>query len=332
MAGAAVLPRAAAHAQTGAAPLALLVAGPAGEQISRWGDACALALAPGFPGGPMIVPGPVGGLDGVTGANQLDALVEPDGKTAVILPGAALLAWLTGEQRVHFDPVRWVPVMAGCGSGVFVLRNGLAGGVAQLRAMAPLRLAVDGLQSNDLAALVGLARFGVKTAPVFGLHGRAAKVQAFQAGDVDAVFVCGEGVPEDVSVLAASGGVPVFCLGALQADGGWLPDPLFAGLPTLAAFGGGTLTGATKAAVVAATVDFLVVLPRLTDPGDVSLWRAAAFQAVAAPALQAAGEASAITLQLAPQAGAILQALNLVSADQAGLQAYLAKTFGWQPG
>ena len=107
----------------GADPLALLVAGPEGDQTSRWGNACALAMQAGFPGVPKIMTQPVGGLDGVTGANRLDALVVPDGKTAAILPGASLIAWMTGDSRVHFDPTRWIPLMAGGNSGVLVVRS-----------------------------------------------------------------------------------------------------------------------------------------------------------------------------------------------------------------
>ena len=42
-----------ALAGEGAPNLDLLVAGPDGEQTSRWGNACALALSPGFPGRPI---------------------------------------------------------------------------------------------------------------------------------------------------------------------------------------------------------------------------------------------------------------------------------------
>ena len=111
-----------AWAATGAEPLDA-AGGRAGWRADQPLGRCLRAGdAAGFPGRPQIMTQPVGGLDGVTGANRLDALVVPDGKTAAILPGAALIAWLTGDSRVHFDPTRWVPLMAGANSGVLVVR------------------------------------------------------------------------------------------------------------------------------------------------------------------------------------------------------------------
>ena len=319
------------------ASLSLLVAGPDGEQTSRWGNACALAMQTGFPGAPSIITQPVGGLAGVTGANRLDALVVPDGKTAAILPGAVMIAWLTGDSRVHFDPTRWVPLMAGGNSGVLVVRlpAGTAPNLQNLQSLAPLKLAADQPQSNDLAALLALARLGVPVAPVFGLRGTEAKTRAFIAGEVDAVFLCGEGVPEDIAPLTASGGVPVFSLGLQQADGNVGADPMFPDLPAAADFGASVspfLDSAYRAAAAAARLDFILVLPRLTDPGIIAQWRQAAGEALVMPALAAAASASSITLQPAPAVVAGLSALNLAPADQANMLAYLTKNFGWQPG
>jgi hypothetical protein len=272
----------------------------------------------------------------VTGANQLDALVVPDGRTAAIVPGAALTAWLTGDSRVHFDPTRWVPLMVGCNSAVLVVRlpKGAAPDLQSLRAMAPLRLAAYRPESNDLAALLALARMGVPMAPVFGLRDSAAKTSAFLSGEVDAVFLADEGVPEDVAPLTAGGGVPVFCLGALTAKGTVTGDPLFPGLPDVSSFSGSDpalLHTAYRAAAVAARTDFLLVLPRLSDPNRVAQWRQAATAAIASPGLVAAASASSVTLHAAPVAQAPLAVLGQVGSGQAELQAFLAKNFGWQP-
>jgi hypothetical protein len=312
-----------------AAPLTLLVAGPAGEQTSRWGNACALALSAGFAGAPAIETVTVGGLDGVTGANRLDALVVPDGRTAAILPGEALIAWLTGDTRVHFDPTRWVPVMAAVGQGVLVVRS--AGRapltLAGLRAMGPLRLAADEPQSNDLAVLLALGRLGIATTPIFGLRDVAAKSRAFLSGEADAVFLAGEGVPEDMAALIAAGGVACLRLGGADAEPASVPDLMQFGGP-----GAGAMGAAYAAAAMASTLDFIIVLPKLTDPGRVAAWQAAAAQAVTSPALVAAAQASGITLGAAGAARAALATLPLAQAEQPGLQAYLAKNFGWQPG
>jgi len=325
-----------ALAATGAPNLNLLVAGPDGEQTSRWGNACALAMSPAFPGAPNIIAQPDGGLDGVTGANRLDALVVADGKTAAILPGAALIAWMMGDPRVHFDPTRWAPVCSGTNSGVLVARLGAAApDIAALRRFGVLRLAAEAPQSNDLAALLALQCMNVPTAPIFGLRGAEAKTRAFVAGEVDAVFLCGEGVPEDIAPLTANGGVPVVCAGQLDASGAVGPDPLFPGVPNFFGFGetaASPLAAALTAAAAAARMDFLLVLPKLTDPEAVAAWRAAAVTANKNPALQAAASASAVTLQSPDATAANLAALNLSLGDQTQLQAFIAQRFGQQAG
>jgi hypothetical protein len=319
-----------------AAPLTLLVAGPDGGQTSRWGNACALALSPYMPGAPSITPQPVGGLDGVTGANQLDALVVPDGKTAAILPGAALIAYLTGDSRAHFDPTRWLPLLSGMGSGVLLLRSTApAPDIAVLRTAPPLRLAMDQPQSHDLAALLGLARLGICTSPVSGLRTRDAKTAAFVNGEVDAVFLCGEGVPEDVAPLTAAGAVPFFCIGMVGADGTIGPDPFLPGVPEARSLGPSVspdIDAAYQAAAIAAQIDFLLVLPKLTDPATTALWGEAAAKAAETPALAAAATASSISLQPSPGLNSTLAALALPQGAHSSMLAYLAKTCGWQPG
>jgi hypothetical protein len=327
-----------AFAQSAAPSLNLLVAGPDGGQTSRWGNACALALGAALPGTPNILAQCVGGLDGVTGANQLDALVVPDGKTAAILPSMALIAYLTGDSRVHFDPTRWVPLLTGVNSGVLMLRaTKPAPDVATLRAAPPLRLAADQPQSRDLAALLGLARLGINTAPVFGLRDTDAKTRAFVDGEVDAVFLCGEGVPEDIAPLTAAGAVPFFNIGALGGDasnGGIGPDNVLPGLVDARSLGPAVtpaLDAAYLAAAAAAQLDFMLVLPKMTDPGAAGAWTEAAMQAASSPALTAAASASSITLQPAPVLGSALAALAITPQAQSGMLAYLAKNCGWQP-
>ena len=315
---------------------ALLAAGPDGALISRWADACALALGPGFPGSPVLQVEPIGGLDGVTGANKFDALVVPDGSTAAIFPGATLLAWLTGDSRVHFDPTHWVAVMAASNAGVLVVRQSsqVTPTRQTIQVGGSLKLAVDQPQSNDLAVLLALARMGVPISPIFGLRGTDAKTKAFLAGEADAVFLCGEGVPEDIAPLAANGGVPVFSLGQLGDDGTLTTDPLFPALPTVESFAPVSTdtpyAAAYQAAAAAARLDFLVTLPHLTDPGAEALWQQAALAAIGTAALGAAADASSVRLRTSAATAAELAALSLSPSDQLGLQNFLQTRFGWR--
>jgi len=317
----------------------LIAAGPDGTSISRWAAACALALGPGFPGNPTLETQPTGGLDGVTGANRFDALVAADGSTAAMFPGATLIAWLIGDSRVHFDPTHWVPVMAATNSGVLVVRMpaNTAPTPQNIAICGSLKLAVDDPQSNDLAALLALERIGVPTSPIFGLRSTDAKTRAFLAGEADAVFLCGEGVPEDIAPLAANGGVPVFSLGRMGDDGRLTADPLFQSLPDAMSFGaagGGSLAapyaGAYAAAAAAARLDFLVTLPHLTDPNSVALWQQAAIAAIATPALDSAADASSVNLRSAAGTAAELNALALSPDDQSALFTFLQTRYGWR--
>jgi len=324
-----------ALADPAAPPVSLLIAGPNGGQTDRWGNACALALSPCLPGAPSINIQNVGGLDGVSGANQFDALVVPDGKTAAVLPGAALIAYLTGDSRVHFDPTRWVPLLAGVNSGVLMLRGTTRNpDIDALRAGPPIRLAADQPQSRDLAAILGLARLGISTAPVFGLRDTDAKTRAFVAGEVDAVFLCGEGVPEDIAPLTAAGAVPFFDIGMLRPDGSIGPDLLLTDLRDAMSLGPAVMPNidlAYQAAAAAAQLDFLLVLPRLTDPNAAAGWGQGVAQAITSPALIAAASASSITLQMAPVLSTAQRILAIQPAAQTSMLAYLAKTCGWQP-
>jgi hypothetical protein len=119
------------------------------------------------------------------------------------------------------------------------------------------------------------------------------------------------------------------------ADGSIASDPAFPGLPDATRFGATAssfLDTAYRAAAAAARLDFMMVFPKLTDPGAVAQWQSAAGSAIEMPGLVAAANASSINLQPAPVLAAALAALNLVPAAQTDLQAYLVKSFGWQPG
>ena len=314
----------------------LLVAGPNGSQTSRWGNAFALAIGTAFPGLPNIVTSPVGGLDGVTGANRVDTLMVPDGRSAAILPGTTLTAYLMGDSRVHYDPTRWIPVVAGYNSGVLMVRapQGTVPTLTTLQKMAPLRIAASQPQSNDLAALLALARMGVQTAPVFGLRSNTEKASAFMAGSVDAVFICGEGVPEDIAPLMAAGAVAAFCLGMPGPNGEIGADPRFPSLPLPTAFGAAInpmLAFAYEAAAAAARLDFLLVLPHLTAPNAVAQWRSAAQDAAQSQAIAAAAMASAISFKPADILSGGLASLSDVPTQQPQLLVFLSKTYGWQP-
>jgi hypothetical protein len=309
----------------------MLVAGPQGGRLDQWSGLLAPALARGLPAGIVPRRQTAGGADGVTGANQFEARVAPDGQTVLLLPGEAALAWLTGDPRARFDVARWVPVLSGISSGVVISRVP----VAQLPTGGKLRIAAGGPVGPDLAALLALALLGIDAMPLFNLQDPDAATAALDSGAVDAVFLRGENAPRRVLALASSGVTPVFSLGVPDESGAFARDPLFLETPTvpelLRARGAApapALFAAWRATAAAAQMDFSVVLPQLAPAAIVSLWRRAAAQSVSAPELQAAAT-DGVRAVAAPASN-----MPIIAADADALvelRRWLASRFNWQP-
>jgi hypothetical protein len=327
---------AAAPGQSAAAPpagaslpdgVALLVAGPPQGRLDRWADLLLPALGRVLPSAARPSPNPspnpslgpvvrsaVGGADGVTGANQFEARVAPDGGTALLLPGSAATAWLVGDPRARFDAAGWVPAWAGLASAVLVSRAPLASG-------RPLRVGSARPAGPTLPALLALDLLGIEVTPC---DDRTA----------DAVFLSGQGAR--AAVALQRGMAPVLTLGALDPAGAWGRDPAFPAVPTAAEavsrHAPPALLAALRAASAAALLDAALVLPRLSPANRVALWRRACAEASGTAAL--ANEAAALGVRAAPApAAAVLMAA--VAADVPtllALRGWLDARWGSQPG
>ncbi len=314
----------------------ILVAGPDGGELDRWGRILAPVLARYLPQGPAVRVLSAGGADGVTGANQFDARTAPDGATVLLVPGAAALAWLAGDPRAQFDAAHWVPVMTGMTPGIVAGRVG----PAMLAAGNRLRIAAAGPGGPELAALLAIDLLGAEPVPVFGLAEPAAIRNSFARGELDLVFLSGPHVPDRLATFVPVGVRPLFSLGAFDAEGNPARDPLFPDLPRMSELRGslrGTpparrLFDAYAAAAAAARLDFGLMLPQLTPASIVALWRRAAVQAADSPELQAAADAASVR----PASGAAAAAITGAIAADAGalleLRHWLATRFNWQPG
>ena len=327
----------AAPAPTVAAPFdetpRLLVAGPADGALNRWADALLPALAQSLPPDTAIRRVEIGSADGVTGANQFEARGAPDGQTVLLVPGQAALAWMVGDPRAQFDVGHWVPVMAGASPGIVVGRPTV------LAREGRARVAAAGPGSFDLAALLGIHLLGARMEPVFGLVDPGAAQSAFAQGAVDAVLLCGRGVTEQLTALAAAGAQPLFALGAIDAGGKAVRDPAFPDVPHFAELfnmrsgnaPSGPLFDAWCATAAAVQLAFGLVLPQLTPAAAVALWRRAGMDAAAAPGVRA----TAATVNVRPLAGPTATANTAVIAVDAPalaeLRHWLASRFNWRP-
>ena len=235
----------------------LLVAGPPRGRLDRWSSVLGPAVGRGLPSHMPLECRNVGGIDGVTGANQFEARAEPDGQTALLLPGIAALSWLTGEARARFDFAQWVPLWAGMGSAVLVSRMGLAPGAA-------LRVAANSPAGPELPALLALDLIGVSAAPS-------------PTASADAMLLQGPDMLAGMASAAAVGMRPVMTFGALNQDGLMGRDPTMPLVPTAFELVQGRaqadVLAALRASACAVQLAATIVLPALTPAAAVSVWR-----------------------------------------------------------
>jgi len=256
----------------------LLVAGPDGGHLDRWADLVMPGLVRALPGSGRMTRRTLGGVDGVTGANSFDALVTPDGTTALLTPGAAPLAWLAGDPRAKFDPSRWVPVWAALAPAVLLTRSPLTPG-------RPLRLPAMGPSGPALPMLLALDLLGIEAVL---LPPAAAQSPA----EVDAVFLSGPGTPLAAESLAGAGLLPALALGTPN-EAGWGRDPAFPEVPTalhqvMARTPPSALLAALRATAAAVQLDAALVLPALAHAALVSAWHRACSRVAASPDVLAA--------------------------------------------
>ena len=305
----------------------LIVAGPAGSRL----DSVSKALLPGLqmhlPPDTLIGRDTVGGLDGVTGANQFATDMQADGAAALLVPGAAPLAWLVGDSRVHFDPSRWLPVLAGVGPAMVVGRINLA-----LRPGVRVRVAAGSAISPALSAMLAIDLLGATVVPVYGLDDEQAALAALTAGRVDAVLIRSVTNLNALSTLAPGAG-PIFSGGLPDSDGGYHRDTIAPVTPTFIEYAvaqgrsapAGPRFDAWRCAAAAAQLRYALVLPSLTPPSAVALWRDAGTHAfsenlAASNDVVYSSAASGLTRSLNPSAAALLD-----------LRGWLATHLGWQP-
>jgi hypothetical protein len=311
----------------------ILVAGPDGGAMDRWahllGPALAQSLAPGF-GLQQVT---AGGADGVTGANQFDTRVAPDGRTVLLAPGETVLDWLVGDPRAKFDVGHWVTVMA-CTTPALVV-----GRAATFAAAGSVRIGAAHPAGPDLPAVLGIELLGGRAELVPGAVEEEALQTAFARNAVDAVLLRGHKVPDQAKALADAGAEPIFTLGARSDAGALIRVAEFPDVPTLpelyaqrrGAPPAGPIFDAWCAAAAASQLEFGLMLPQLTPAAMVALWRRAATDAAGALDVQS----SAMWLNVHPLGGPAATANTApAAANEAALLAlrkWLAGRFNWQP-
>ncbi len=293
----------------------LLVPGPENGAHERWSSRLAAFLARGAALVGGVERKVLGGPDGVTAANRFAALVEPDGRTLLVLSGGAAQARLVGDPRARFETTGWLPVCAAEGSAVVV-------GRANMNPAGTVRLALAGADSPDAAALCALGMMGLDAVPA-PVPGPLQAEAALLAGSVDAVLLHGPDVPARLSALPVR---PWFTLDAAGARDAALPEvPCMSELVS----GSTVLRVAAQAAAAAARLHAALMLPALTPADRVALWRGGAARWLEEEARTAAA-AGRRALSGAEAAPLLAAALSPPPAAALAYRDWLAQRLHWR--
>ncbi len=306
-----------AHAQAllpGSATL--LVPGPEGGAHARWAERLAQAIATGAPTAVQVQADVLGGADGVTAANRFAAEAAPDGRSLLVLAGAAAQARLAGDSRAKFDHAGWLPVCASLGCAVVAGRGPRPALGAPARP--PVSVAVGGPEGSGAAALLAFDLIGLAALPVAGNP-----TQLWREGRAQALLLSGPALP---ARLAALGAEPWFVLDPATGE----RDPTLPEVPPMAELATAqapALLGACRAAGAAARLLAGLVLPALTPADQVALWRNAVQRW-----LEEETRGSALTGLAVPgaEAAAVMAVMSPGPEAVLAYREWLLRRLGWQ--
>lgn len=314
----------------------LLVAGPDGGDLDDIVQSLLPALLSGLPAETRLRATPVGGVDGVTGANQFTTAAQPDGFSVMLAPGAAAMAWLAGDPRVHYDAGSWLGLLAAVGPAVLVSRLD----PASLRQGQSIRVGVTTPYAPDIAGALALHLMGLVPVPVASpppAGGVDTGFAAFAQHATDMIVLHGRNLPERLAAATAAGGVALCTLGAQDAAAGPMRDPSLPELPHLAELANtlglglrdDPLKRAFHAAAGIARIGFALVLPALAPAAMTAHWRHAADHAAAQaePRGQLAGQGLGLAVGTASLA-CLSPGLGLTVQVRAAFAEWMGKQLG----
>lgn len=300
----------------------LLVAGPVGSPVDHWADVIAPPLGHQLLGSGALPWENVGGADGVTGINQFQARTNPDGETALLLPGAALLAWLAGDTRARFDAGQWAPLWGGMTGAIVATRAPLVAG-------RPVRFAVQSVSGPELQALLALDLMGIEVLPVPILVPMSAP-NALRHADIDAVYLRGPAMRQPPGALAGQGWRPAFTLSHARHPAA--PDvPAAHELFLPSRLADQNLIAAFRAVTAAASLDVALVLPAVAPATVLAWWRRGCDQLNDEGEVRDAAAAALLRQADAGQVAAALSSVALDTGAMLALRTLLADRYHFRP-
>ncbi|GBR03087.1 hypothetical protein AA21952_0951 [Acetobacter oeni LMG 21952] len=308
----------------------MIVAGTNGP--ARWAPVLSETFSETLPTDGPIVLQPTAGWDGVTGANKFESQTGGDNAGTLLVPGAAILASLTGSSRVHFDYQRWLPVFLSVGAPVVVGRVDFHRSLRMLLGDHPVRVAVSTPDGLELPTLLAMTILSMRVIPVSGIASPEDAIDALRRGEVDVVQLPASAArPAMLQGLAQNGFEVLFTLG--QTDGGGSADFV----TRVAALQGHAsrhpLYQACLSASVAAGMDAALVLPMLTSPAQTARWRHAAQLAVLRPEVTALAKTDGTRAVGGADVATLYHTLTPDLSGLLALRRWLAeRTPGWRSG
>ncbi len=314
-------------------PSMLLVAGPGDGKLAHWASLLCPLLGPALAAGGNLNFTTVGAADGVTAANQFGTRVSPDGSTAMLLPGSAVIAQMAGDPRARFDPGTWVAGLAGLSSTLIISKQPLA----QLAGKNPLRVLAADPAGNDLPTLLGLSLLGFNVLPVSPASYGSVTPSAAEHANADVVTLSEASITQSLR-WRLSGFTPAFSFGMIAKDGSEEPDPSFPWVPTLYQLLSEKgidvtrpLPRAQRAAARAKQLSLALVLPQLTPASRIAQWRQACTQSIASLTVQAVAATESLRLVAQPAAVVAIASIIANADAQLELHQWLANRLDWHP-
>ncbi|MDO5529961.1 MAG: tricarboxylate transporter [Paracoccus sp. (in: a-proteobacteria)] len=296
-----------------------------------------------LPGNPVVMIRNMPGGGQTVGANFFDQRGPTDGTMLFVTSGSTHFPYLLGDGRARYDMSSWIPVL-GSPNGAAVYTTPRLGiesweQAAELQDDA-LVFASQGPTSLDMAHALSFELLGFEVQNVMGFTGRGPGRIAFERGETNIDAQTTPAYLASVMPLVEDGtAIPLYALGAVDADGNIQRDPTFPDLPSfpeLYEHIHGEAPSGDKFDVWRAL--YLAgfgaqkhnVLPAGTAPEIVAAYREAAEQIVADPDFQrdAAAELGAYSQFTGDQAQAIWdQVTNFPEEDRAWLADWLMERF-----
>lgn len=249
----------------------LMIAGSSNTAPSLWADRLIPPLSEIFETHAPLKTIRINGQDGVSGSNRFDAHTENEGDTVLLVPGAAVIAALAGDNRVHFDYGRWIPVLLCQQNQVIIGRKDIPSPFIKHIRNFEYRVAISNYIGPQLPTLLALHLLNFSAHPVPDLGSTDAALAALQSGHVDLIQLNESDFQRHRAYLEDKGFKPHFTLNTR----GITDIPTFIDQYThkLGKPPSGALYEGWKALATAATLETAMVLPMLTPSTHVAQWR-----------------------------------------------------------